>query len=524
MKNLKRCRDDIVNILSNYNIEYMSWSKLSKDINFIECFNEVYPSLKDESIRVKAYFIFDNYNFEDILCPCCKTKIKRFNTNKNKFFIYCSDECSKKNKGQNISKGLHKAYGENKENIVEKRKQTNIEKYGSSCQFIGKKEQIKQTNIKKYGFDNFFKTDMTKYWTKSGMYYNQSHFTNINDMTKEYLVDNFLNGDKFNMIEASNYFNCSYDKLRKLLKDFDIEYKNHSQSYAELYIIDYLKSLNIKVEIKHRLFGKEIDILCNDYKFGIEYNDLIFHSFGKDSSSILNNIDSLNTKKHLDKTNMMEEHGYTLFHIFENEFENIDKRNIWFSMIRNKIGLSDKIYARKCIIKEISSNESKEFLKFNHIQGNINSSINLGLFYNDELVSLMTLGKPRIDKKHDYEIYRYCNKIGTHVIGAASKLLKYFERNYKPLSIISYANRRWSRGNLYQKLGFKLENISKPNFFYFKQSESSKTLISRLKFQKFKLESNLENYDQNLTALQNMVNNGYRVIYDSGNLVYSKQI
>ena len=84
--------------------------------------------------------------------------------------------------------------------------------------------------------------------------------------------------------------------MRKLLKDFDIEYKNHSQSYAELYIIDYLKSLNIKVEIKHRLIGKEIDILCNDYKFGIEYNDLIFHSFGKHSSSILNNIDSLNTK------------------------------------------------------------------------------------------------------------------------------------------------------------------------------------------------------------------------------------
>ena len=524
MRNLKRCHDDIINILSNYNKDHMSWSKLSKDIDFIETFDEVYPNLKNESIRVKAYFIFDNYKYEDIICPCCNTNIKRFNSNRNKFFVYCSDDCSEKNKGQNISNGLNKAYSEKKELIVEKRKKTNLEKYGSECQFIGKKEQIKQTNIEKYGVDNFFKTDMTKYWTKSGIFASQNHFTNIENMTKEYLVDNFLDGDKFNMIEASNYFNCSYDKLRKLLKEFEIEYKNHSQSYAELYIIEYLKNLNISVEIKNRKFGKEIDILCPDQKFGIEYNGIIFHSFGKHEHSMLNNIDSLNPRNHLDKTIMMEEHGYQLFHIFENEFENIEKRNIWFSMIRNKLGLSSTIYARKCIIKEVSSSESKEFLKLNHIQGNVNSSINIGLFYNDELISLMTLGKPRIDKKHEYEIYRFCNKIGTNVIGGASKLLKYFETIYKPSSIISYANRRWSTGNLYRKLGFKLDNISKPNFFYFKQSDATKVLVSRLHFQKFKLESNLENYDPNLTALENMVNNGYRVIYDSGNLVYSKQI
>ena len=78
MRNLKRCHDDIVNILSNYNKDHMSWSKLSKDINFIETFDEVYPNLKNESIRVKAYFIFDNYKYEDILCPCCNTKVKRF--------------------------------------------------------------------------------------------------------------------------------------------------------------------------------------------------------------------------------------------------------------------------------------------------------------------------------------------------------------------------------------------------------------------------------------------------------------
>ena len=36
------------------------------------------------------------------------------------------------------------------------------------------------------------------------------------------------------------------------------------------------------------------------------------------------------------------------------------------------------------------------------------------------------------------------------------KLLKYFERNYKPKSIITYADRSYSQGNMYKQLGFNL--------------------------------------------------------------------
>ena len=39
-------------------------------------------------------------------------------------------------------------------------------------------------------------------------------------------------------------------------------------------------------------------------------------------------------------------------------------------------------------------------------------------------------------------------------------------------------------------------------------------------FEKYKLKDKLEKYDSTLTATENMYENDYRKIYDSGNLVY----
>ncbi|MBR4315953.1 MAG: hypothetical protein IKP65_03150, partial [Alphaproteobacteria bacterium] len=58
-------------------------------------------------------------------------------------------------------------------------------------------------------------------------------------------------------------------------------------------------------------------------------------------------------------------------------------------------------------------------------------------------------------KNYDYELIRFASKIGYQVIGGASKLLSYFRKQYKG-SIISYADRRYSNGKLYEAIGFKL--------------------------------------------------------------------
>ena len=129
----------------------------------------------------------------------------------------------------------------------------------------------------------------------------------------------------------------------------------------------------------------------------------------------------------------------------------------------------------------------------------------------------MTFGKTRFSKKYEYEMIRFCNKKFISVVGGASKLYKYFIRNYKPKSVISYANRRYSDGNLYDKLGFKFSHFSTPNYWYFKNNQK---LYSRIMFQKHKLKDLLESYDSNKSEIENMIANNYQRIFDCGNIIF----
>ncbi len=252
------------------------------------------------------------------------------------------------------------------------------------------------------------------------------------------------------------------------------------------------------------LNGKEIDLLYKN--IGIEINGLYWHSsrFSKDKYY------------HLNKTKLAESKGIQLLHFWDYEI----KTNLALvkSMINSKLGLTNtKIYARKCIIKEVSIVDSKQFLDSNHLQGSgAVGKIRLGLYYNDNLVSIMTFSKARFNKNYDYELIRFCNLIDTNVIGGASKLLKHFKNKYNG-SIISYANRRFSNGNLYETLGFKLINETEPNYFYEKGGLLS---YSRTQSQKHKLSKILDDFDNNLTEVENMNNNNYYQVFDCGNLVY----
>ena len=181
-------------------------------------------------------------------------------------------------------------------------------------------------------------------------------------------------------------------------------------------------------------------------------------------------------------------------------------------------GVNDEIvFARKCMLKEVDSKTSRAFQEENHIQGAVNAKVNAGLYFEGALISLMTFGKCRFSKQYEWELLRFCNKLGYHIPGGAGKLLKYFEKTYKPKSLISYADRRWSQGKLYAALGFTLDHISKPDYWYFKTNDL--LLFSRMQFQKHKLKNVLSNYDEALTEVENMQNNGYFRIFDCGNLV-----
>jgi hypothetical protein len=124
----------------------------------------------------------------------------------------------------------------------------------------------------------------------------------------------------------------------------------------------------------------------------------------------------------------------------------------------------------------------KKFLNENHLQGSCGYKIAYGLCNEkNEVYSIMTFGKSRFDKNIEYELLRFCNIKNTSIIGGASKLLKHFERTYKPNSLISYANRDWSQGNLYKTLGFEYSHTSEPNYFYIDMNEK---IINRMSARK----------------------------------------
>jgi hypothetical protein len=170
----------------------------------------------------------------------------------------------------------------------------------------------------------------------------------------------------------------------------------------------------------------------------------------------------------------------------------------------------------------IQGDFSKEFLERSHIQGNCVSKVRIGLYHQEELVSLMTFGGLRknlgnISEEGSYELLRFCNKLNMTVIGGANKLFKYFREEYLPIEVISYADRSWSyngESNLYARLGFDYVKTTDPNYFYVNKGKRENRFLYR------KSELIKEGYDKDETEHEIMLERKIYRIYNSGNLKY----
>ena len=270
-------------------------------------------------------------------------------------------------------------------------------------------------------------------------------------------------------------------------------------------IVDFIKSVSdtqIKVNDRQAVYPHELDIYLPEHRFAIEYHGLYWHSFDYK--------ESIEEKtRHRQKHEKCMNNGIKLYQIFEHEWLDDNVREILKSKINVSLGQCNKVHARKCKVKELDIDAYKEFIDKYHMQGYKTASVRLGLFNNDSLVSVMSFNKHR---KYGWEITRFANELNTVVVGGASKLFKYFINNYNPNQVMTYADRRYSDGGLYKKLGFNLDGETRPNYFYVKNG----AIFSRQQFQKHKLVNKLDIFDQALTESQNMFNNNYRRIWDAG--------
>jgi len=399
------------------------------------------------------------------------------------------------------------------------------------------REKIRNTNLKVYGFPyptqaSWVADKIKESWSKHPIR------QKVNNLTKEFIISQFISPKGHIQIEKfKDYLGYStVVKPYQLINQFNINYTRRAQtSEAEEEIVLFLKSLDPGLEIiqnsKSIISPYEIDIYLPDKKIAIEYNGLMWHSQGISKFPMFNTPE-MSPEKHLLKTELCEKQDIQLLHIFENEWIVPHKREIWKSMIRNKLGLNTRRFGgRELEVKELVSKKEKaecvKLINDNHMQGSgAVGPIRFGLFKDEELISVMTFGRTRHLRKSPplselVEIIRFVTLKNTNVMGGAKKLLKAFEKNYKTKKLVSYANRRWSKGDLYSKIGFTLDSTSIPGYYIFHQSNILK-LEHRINFQKHKLEKKLEEYDPNIHPKLNVMQNGYRYIFDSGNRVFSK--
>ena len=193
-----------------------------------------------------------------------------------------------------------------------------------------------------------------------------SHHLKLHNITKSDYIEKY----GVNKLTSEEYHN----KQSKISIETNINMTFTKNSKSELEIKDFIESGGFECKNDRRILnGKEIDIYIPQKKIGIEYNGNKWHTewFGKKDKNY-----------HLSKLEKCKKNGIGLITIFEDEYEL--HKEIVLKKIAHILNIKNanmsKVFARKCVIKEIYSFEAEKFLNQNHIQGFVKSTLFLGAF------------------------------------------------------------------------------------------------------------------------------------------------
>lgn len=446
---------------------------------------------------------------------------------------FASEEVKRKIKQYNVEK-----YGGNSpmcsKEIQEKSKKTCLEKYGVeySSQNEHVKEASKNTCLKRYGgigwdsnelMEKFKKTCLEKY----GVEYISQYRNGVTIFEKYPLMLKLLPDG--NWLCKCPHPECNKCEEKTFVSNpcvFRYRYNANSEvctklfpvkslySSLELIVRGWLDNAGIEylTNVRDVIYPKELDIYIPSKKVAIEINGIYWHSDKEKPKDY-----------HMNKFKECRKQGIQLIQIWEDWM--VHNPEIVRSFLLTKLGCCENtIYARKTELREVPSKEASSFLDENHIQGHCNSKYSYGLYYNDELVSLMTFGCNRgsISKNtkkssSEYELLRFCNKLDTHVIGGASKLLQHFIKTFNPSQIISYASCDISDGNLYKTLGFESTGGITRSYWYI--DPESYRRYHRTSFTKTAIvKKGIKESNGSWTEFEAMDEAGYIRIYDAGQM------
>jgi hypothetical protein len=477
------------------------------------------------NFKEKIWFYFNKLT-ERPKCVTCGNEINFRNRFDKPYGNFCSLKCINENKEEMTKRQketFNKKYGVDfypeHPDFIKKQKKTKMERYGDE-NFVNI-EKSKKTRLEKYGNENY--VNIEKYKITCQNRYNSDNYSTSNTYKNKIISKYKTLHPNINFIDIGKLIvkikckKCGNESeiTKQLL--YEREKRNYDscthcnpigQSFRSGYeheIGNFLNELSVIYTPSSKIMenNQEIDIYIPDNKLGIEVNGNYWH-----------NELFVTPDYHLKKTIRCNEKNIELIHIFEDEW--VKKSEIIKSIIKYRLNKTDNtIFGRKCIINEVSSEISKKFLNENHIQGNVNSKVRLGLFFKNELVSLMTFSKGRVimgGKEDEWELNRFVNKINTNIIGASSKLFKYFVKKYTPQRVISYSDIRLFNGKMYNSLGFIEKSQSKPNYWY---------VINGLRYYRFNFRKSIlikEGFDKTKSEREIMFDRKIYRIYDCGHI------
>jgi len=299
-------------------------------------------------------------------------------------------------------------------------------------------------------------------------------------------------------------------------------------SSAERELSNYLSDIGVPHELRDRtvIRPKELDISVPGCKVAIEYCGLYWHRSDNPSDRQWSDAGIKPASYHLEKLLACEAAGYRLITIFEDEWlesADIVKTLLSRGLLRESL---TRVGARQCNVVSVPPPLAREFYAGNHLQGFAGAKYHLGLEYGGELLAVGSFSTPRAifggpKVPNEYELVRFAQKGGIIVLGAMAKILAAFAKVAPEASaVISYVDRRWFTGATYLKAGFTLSHTSQPGYWY----TLGQARMSRFAFAKHRLEGKLKVYNPELSERENMLANGYSVIYDCGHLKLVKAL
>jgi very-short-patch-repair endonuclease len=538
------------------------YSMIRKDRELLSWINEKVPV--SDKLSEQIYCIMNNTN------PICENGNKKTFKDSWLGYMMCGRsnvcKCWSENQSKKLSDAKKSLSKEEWDIVIEKRKKSNIEKYGvehvsQTQEFKDKiseinverygvkttlietntKEKIKETLVEKFGVDNPMKSSNIKNKAMDTCLEKYGHVVfphsvdgrlQTNQTLKEkynvasiaqlkysqevrdYIQDTKKFHDEYFKIGINGicdkYPELNYNMCRaKLLREGIEEVIKYTK--PESFIKDFLDKNKINYQFNTRkiITPQELDFYIPSHNIAIEVCGLYWHrhSLLKDE------------KYHVKKLEKCLAQGIQLITIFSDKIE--ETPNLVLNRLSSKLKLIQRTHhARKLkIMYDTPKEKIRKFLNENHIQGTKLGSTNLTAIDEDNnIVSVMTFGELRtsLGQKNvvnTYEMYRFATN--GNIPGIASKMFKYFINNYYPTQVISYSDRNWGEGEMYINLNFTKDTISRPNFWYTKDYIHKK---HRFGFAKYKLVE--KGYDTSLTAYKIMESLGYDRIYDCGSIKY----